>query len=477
MTTPNRIRRWGAPALAGGMTAAAGAWAVAFIVHLPGVELSTGVGVTLIALAHAGACFLTAKWAGKSRSVPIGIGSGLVAGILDLMVLGAIIADAKANQAIIVPGFLLATVLLGGVAGVLARAVASTDQPGSSQDEQSGGDSQTWLSRIGWATVLTTLCLLLVGGTVTSSNAGMAVPDYPGTYGHNMLLYPLSLMAADSMIYLEHAHRLFGMLVGLCTVLTAIAITTLDPRRWVKVVAWVLVVLVIVQGLMGGARVLKESEFIGVAHGVLGQVFFGMLIAQAIWLSPLWMSARNDPSAVFIPRMRRVATGFVHLYLLQLLTGGVYRHLANTGVSEAITHSALGLHILGSLAVVVMAMLTAASAIGHPGEGDPRRRRLGLTGQALYVAVVCQFLLGWVTLFVVLGSPNKGKAPTSEQLADVDPVPAYEAIIPTMHQGLGATLLGLGVFILIWSRAGVRAQPANAPASPAEADHEAPPPA
>ena len=66
------------------------------------------------------------------------------------------------------------------------------------------------------AAVVAVAPLLFVGGLVTSTNSGMAVPDWPNTFGSNMFLYPLGPRAQPD-VYLEHSHRLFGTLVGLAT--------------------------------------------------------------------------------------------------------------------------------------------------------------------------------------------------------------------------------------------------------------------
>ena len=49
------------------------------------------------------------------------------------------------------------------------------------------------LHRFAVATALATLGLIAMGGLVTSHGAGMAVPDWPTTYGYNMFLFPISL--------------------------------------------------------------------------------------------------------------------------------------------------------------------------------------------------------------------------------------------------------------------------------------------
>ena len=49
-----------------------------------------------------------------------------------------------------------------------------------------------WLYRLAVLTAVTTFLLICMGGLVTSTDSGMAVPDWPTTFGYNMFLYPLS---------------------------------------------------------------------------------------------------------------------------------------------------------------------------------------------------------------------------------------------------------------------------------------------
>lgn len=61
-------------------------------------------------------------------------------------------------------------------------------------------------------TALATLGLIGLGGLVTSHGAGMAVPDWPTTYGYNMFLFPVSQWVGG--IFYEHTHRLWASVVG-----------------------------------------------------------------------------------------------------------------------------------------------------------------------------------------------------------------------------------------------------------------------
>src|SRR3954466_9839487 len=78
-----------------------------------------------------------------------------------------------------------------------------------------------------------TLPLLFVGGSVTSYGVGLAVPDWPTTFGVNMFLY--DFWNAPCGVRVEHAHRLYGAAVGLATVFLAGSFLLVERRRSLKV--------------------------------------------------------------------------------------------------------------------------------------------------------------------------------------------------------------------------------------------------
>src|SRR5947209_11775627 len=73
-----------------------------------------------------------------------------------------------------------------------------------------------WLHRFALLTALATLVLIAIGGLVTSHEAGMAVPDWPNSYGYNMFLFPISKWVGG--ILYEHSHRLLASFVGVLVV-------------------------------------------------------------------------------------------------------------------------------------------------------------------------------------------------------------------------------------------------------------------
>src|ERR1044072_7938661 len=89
-----------------------------------------------------------------------------------------------------------------------------------------------WPRRLALLTTVATFPLLFVGGLVTSTGAGLAVPDWPTTFGYNMFLYPWSKMVGG--IFYEHSHRLVASCVGLLTIAFTIAVWLRESRAWLR---------------------------------------------------------------------------------------------------------------------------------------------------------------------------------------------------------------------------------------------------
>src|SRR5947208_13501164 len=85
-----------------------------------------------------------------------------------------------------------------------------------------------WLNRFALLTAIATLALIAIGGLVTSHGVGLAVPDWPNTYGYNLFLFPVSKWLGG--ILYEHTHRLTAAMVGLLTTLLAVWMWVRETR-------------------------------------------------------------------------------------------------------------------------------------------------------------------------------------------------------------------------------------------------------
>jgi cytochrome c oxidase assembly protein subunit 15 len=131
---------------------------------------------------------------------------------------------------------------------------------------------------------------------VTSKNVGLAVPDWPTTFGYNMFLFPVSKWVGG--ILFEHTHRLMGSLVGFLTIILAVWLWLREDRRWVRSLAVIAVVGVILQGILGGLRVTMMKDQIGIFHACVAQAFLGLLVFIALVTTEFWRSLANSSRAV-----------------------------------------------------------------------------------------------------------------------------------------------------------------------------------
>ena len=77
-----------------------------------------------------------------------------------------------------------------------------------------------------------TALLIFAGGMVTSTDSGLAVPDWPTTYGWSMFSFPVEYWVGA--ISYEHTHRLIASTVGFLIVVQALWLWRAEPRRWVR---------------------------------------------------------------------------------------------------------------------------------------------------------------------------------------------------------------------------------------------------
>jgi len=185
--------------------------------------------------------------------------------------------------------------------------------------------SRTWLNRFAWLTCLATLLLICSGGMVTSKNVGLAVPDWPTTFGYNMFLFPVSNWVGG--ILFEHTHRLMGSLVGFLTIILAVWLWLSEHRQWVRNLGVIALAGVILQGILGGLRVTMMKDEIGIFHACVAQAFLGLLVFIAIVTTTFWRSISkaivNFKTFVIL---KTVAIAITLAIYVQLALGATMRH-------------------------------------------------------------------------------------------------------------------------------------------------------
>ena len=278
-------------------------------------------------------------------------------------------------------------------------------------------------------TAAATWVLLFLGGLVTSTGSGLAVPDWPLSFGQ---VFP----AMVGGVLFEHGHRLAASTVGLLTLVLSIWTVGTEQRPGVRVLGIVMLVAVILQGVLGGVTVLyKLPMAVSVTHACLAQTFFCMTVSMAVVTGPAWGAPRTRPVELGAP-LPAFAACTTALVFVQLVLGALVRH---TGAALAIPDFPLAFgrivppfetslvviqfaHRMGAAAVVVASLTLASIIFRHDPTGGRLRRLAG-------------FELGLLTAQVALGASI---------------IWTHRAVVPaTTHLVVGAALLATCLVITL----------------------------
>lgn len=160
---------------------------------------------------------------------------------------------------------------------------------------------------------------------MTSKNVGLAVPDWPTTFGYNMFLFPVSKWVGG--ILFEHTHRLMGSLVGFLTIILAVWLWLNEDRRWLRKLGVIAVIGVILQGVLGGLRVTMMKDQIGIFHACVAQAFLGLLVFIALATTRSWSSLTNlDLGLQKLSANKALAIAITVAIYFQLALGATMRH-------------------------------------------------------------------------------------------------------------------------------------------------------
>ena len=289
-----------------------------------------------------------------------------------------------------------------------------------------------WVHRLAVALMVATLLLIAIGASVTSTGSGLAVPDWPLSFGQ---VFPPMV---GGVLY-EHSHRMAAAVVGMLTVTLMVVMSRWEPRAWVQWVSRTAVLAVVLQGLLGGITVLwLLPTAISVSHACLAQAFLCLTVTLAVCTGSSWRQrwgAREETSRPGLVALAGLTTVMVYV---QLILGALMRH---TGAGLAIPDFPLAfgrlvppfeapgvfihfLHRVGAVAVTLCIAWTVVRVVREYGdERQLRRPALALSGLLLV-----QLTLGALTIWT------------------------GRAVLPvTAHVAVGAAVLATSLFLTLRS--------------------------
>ncbi|GAA4425915.1 COX15/CtaA family protein [Bremerella cremea] len=301
-----------------------------------------------------------------------------------------------------------------------------------------------WPHRLALLLVCATFPLIWIGGLVTTTKSGMAVPDWPSTYGYNMFLYPWQTWVFGPYdLFLEHGHRLLASTVGLlCIAFLVLAIWRRD--RSLILLGIVALVLVLSQGVLGGLRVVWDKTTIARVHGCVGPLFFGFLVYLECFTSKRFQAMKpigGSRSAIYW----QLSIGFVAVAFLQIVLGSLIRHVS-AGMTHGSFRASLIFHVITAFLVAVSA-ITLCWVAWRDAEAN---RRIRFVASFSALLIVAQIMLGIAAYTVKYGWPTFLPGGSLFASYVVQWESGLQSIIVTGHVAVGSLILASSVILLAY---------------------------
>ena len=311
--------------------------------------------------------------------------------------------------------------------------VIASPAVGSAAITSSGSHAahKLWLGRFAKLTSIATFLLILVGSLVTTTGSGLAVPDWPLSFGQ---FFP----KMEGGVLYEHGHRMVAGAVGLLMTALAVWVWLIERRRTVRVLALVAWFAVVAQAILGGITVLHKLPIaVSVSHAGLAMAFFSLTVTLAMMNSSSWQKPGQTKRRSLMPTsLSKVALSTTALIYAQILVGALMRHM---GAGLAIPdfplsygqlipplHAAsVAVHFAHRVGAVVVGLIIVYQyiRIRRDASTDAQLKRWGGYLVALFGV---QFLLGALTIWTM-----------------------KSIVVTTAHVGVGALTLGLSLMVTL----------------------------
>lgn len=304
-----------------------------------------------------------------------------------------------------------------------------------------------WPHRLAVVLALTTFPLIWVGGLVTTYDAGMAVPDWPGTYGYNLFAYPWTTWLFGPWdLFIEHGHRLLGALVGMLTIALAAAVWVKDDRTWMKWLSIGAIALVVAQGGLGGARVLWDERLVALLHGSTGPGFFALACVMAVFTSRSWRESREGrfANSACDNRFMTGAWCLAGIAYLQLIVGAFIRHIPLWATPESFRIGVF-FHLALAVAITVQTMIILGWNIRR------WQSAAWLRGPAVWLAglVLAQLILGAGTYISKYAWPAWAESLTVAASHVTTEKSLHQSLVTTAHVANGSLILAMSVVLAV----------------------------
>lgn len=289
--------------------------------------------------------------------------------------------------------------------------------------------------------------LIWVGGLVTSSKAGMAVPDWPNTFGWNLFLYPWTTWFFGPWdVFVEHGHRLLGALSGIISIALVASLWKTGSPRPLQMLGWGALLAITSQGIIGGLRVQQNEPLFAMLHACTGPLAFAVCVAAWYFTwKPTTIEPTDDSLRAKAFRLALLTTGFAYL---QLVLGAVVRQMP-VYAPPATFHAAVMSHLLMAGVLTIHVVLLSVVCF--------RSGTFRVGGAFLASLLVVQLSLGFGTWIVKFGYPRwvNAVATTPDFVVRAHSLP--QLLVTTAHVAVGSLILVTSLVLSLKARPATRA--------------------
>jgi cytochrome c oxidase assembly protein subunit 15 len=271
--------------------------------------------------------------------------------------------------------------------------------------------------RLALATTATTYLLILVGGLVRASGAGLGCPDWPRCFGGwippaSASELPPGFDPAQfnaALMWTEYLNRLLGVTVGLlifATVVSAWRHHRREPRiLWTSAAALLLTGF---QGWLGGQVVAADlAPWIVTAHLIVALVIVLLLLYATVFAFHAGPGGRTEPAARSL--LSGVTVALLAVTLIQIGLGTQVRgrvdQALQAGTARDLALGAAGRvdYLHRDLALLVIGLTLVLQRMRRGGRAGDRLIARWIT--AAFVLTVAQVGLGLVMAYMALPPP------------------------------------------------------------------------
>jgi len=308
-------------------------------------------------------------------------------------------------------------------------------------------DAGFWPCRLAVLLLGTTIVTIWVGSLVTTSDAGMAAPEWPHRWGLELVGWTEGLRGRASWdLFVDAAHRLLGVLVGVLALALSVTVWWSDRRRWMRWLVLAALLALVAEIVLGVTRVLCAARQLAMLHAVTGMMLLSLGVVIAVCTTRRWCRRRPATGSIRTGGLLRLAMLTTLFAAVQMVLGSLLRHVpvdAEPGTFRALAALHLG--------VAAMLLIHVLAVCAHLVRRYRHNRVLRWAAFCLLAVTGLQILLGGGTWIVSFAWPIwlHGWKPAAAYT-----IPAL-GILPTQvvsaHVTNGALVLAVVVWILLES--------------------------